>query len=161
MDTGVVQVYYGEGHGKSTAAIGFAVSAACEGKESVVIQFLKGKCSRNQELMSRLEPELKFFNFSRAEIFFNDLDEDSKQEEIMNIRNGFNYAKKVVSTKTDGTVVLDELLGLWDLNLITIAEIKELLELKNPEVTIIMTGKVFPDEIKESVDEIYRIVSEK
>ena len=103
MENGAVQIYYGEGHGKTNVAIGSAISAACEGKQAVIIQFLKGK--NEQEFLSRLEPEVKFFNFSRAGILFEQLDEDSRQEEIMNIKNGFNYARKVVSTGADTVVV--------------------------------------------------------
>ena len=43
MENGAVQIYYGEGHGKTNVAIGSAICAACEGKEAVIIQFLKGK----------------------------------------------------------------------------------------------------------------------
>ena len=116
MENGAVQIYYGEGHGKTNVAIGSAICAACEGKQAVVIQFLKGK--KEPEFLKKLEPEVKFFNFSRAGILFEQLDEESKQEEIMNIKNGFNYAKKVISTGADMVVVLDEMLGLLDLHLI-------------------------------------------
>ena len=94
MEKGAVRIYYGEGHGKTNVAIGSAICAACGGRTAIIIQFLKGK--NEQEFLSRLEPEVKFFNFSRAGILFEQLDEDSRQEEIMNIKNGFNYAKKVV-----------------------------------------------------------------
>ena len=43
MENGAVQIYYGEGHGKTNVAIGSAICAACDGKQAVVIQFLKGK----------------------------------------------------------------------------------------------------------------------
>ena len=39
----MIQVYTGDGHGKSPAALGTAVRYASEGKTVVVIQFLKGK----------------------------------------------------------------------------------------------------------------------
>lgn len=121
MENGAVQIYYGEGHGKTNVAIGSAICAACEGKQAVVIQFLKGK--KEPEFLKKLEPEVKFFNFSRAGILFEQLDEESKQEEIMNIKNGFNYAKKVISTGADMVVVLDEMLGLLDLHLISKEEL--------------------------------------
>ena len=38
MENGAVQIYYGEGHGKTNVAIGSAICAACEGKQAVVIQ---------------------------------------------------------------------------------------------------------------------------
>ena len=59
MDRGVIQVYYGEGHGKSTAAIGNAIRIASEGKSVIIIQFLKGKNENELTFLSRLEPEIK------------------------------------------------------------------------------------------------------
>ena len=140
MENGAVQIYYGEGHGKTNVAIGSAICAACEGKQAVVIQFLKGK----------KEPE-----------FLKKLDEESKQEEIMNIKNGFNYAKKVISTGADMVVVLDEMLGLLDLHLISKEELSDMLASRPDDVTVIMTGRVLDDGIREMADEIYNIASEK
>ena len=54
MENGAVQIYYGEGHGKTNVAIGSAICAACEGKQAVVIQFLKGK--KEPEFLKKLEP---------------------------------------------------------------------------------------------------------
>lgn len=159
MENGAVQIYYGEGHGKTNVAIGSAISAACEGKEAIIIQFLKGK--NEQEFLSRLEPEVKFFNFSRAGILFEQLDEDSRQEEIMNIKNGFNYARKVVSTGAGTVVILDEILGVLDLHLITRDELADLLASKPDDVTVIMTGRVLDDGIRDLADEIYNIEPEK
>lgn len=64
MDRGVIQVYYGEGHGKSTAAIGNAIRIASEGKSVIIIQFLKGKNENELTFLSRLEPEIKIFRFA-------------------------------------------------------------------------------------------------
>lgn len=101
MENGAVQIYYGEGHGKTNVAIGSAICAACDGKQAVVIQFLKGK--KEPEFLKKLEPEVKFFNFSRAGILFEQPD----------------------------------------------------------DVTVIMTGRVLDDGIREMADEIYNIASEK
>ena len=120
---------------------------------------LKGK--KEPEFLKKLEPEVKFFNFSRAGILFEQLDEESKQEEIMNIKNGFNYAKKVISTGADMVVVLDEMLGLLDLHLISKEELSDMLASRPDDVTVIMTGRVLDDGIREMADEIYNIESEK
>ena len=159
MEKGAVRIYYGEGHGNTNVAIGSAICAACGGRTAIIIQFLKGK--NEQEFLSRLEPEVKFFNFSRAGILFEQLDEDSRQEEIMNIKNGFNYAKKVVSTGAGSVVVLDELLGLMDLHLISRDDVAELLASKPDDVTVIITGRVLDDSVRELADEIYNIAQEK
>ena len=67
MDRGVIQVYYGEGHGKSTAAIGNAIRIASEGKSVIIIQFLKGKNENELTFLSRLEPEIKIFRFAKSD----------------------------------------------------------------------------------------------
>ena len=107
MDRGVIQVYYGEGHGKSTAAIGNAIRIASEGKSVIIIQFLKGKNENELTFLSRLEPEIKIFRFAKSDECFEALSEEAKQEESMNLRNGFNYGKKVVTTGACDMLILD------------------------------------------------------
>ena len=92
---------------------------------------------------------------------YDELDEAGRNEEIMNLKNGFNYSKKVVSTGACDLIVLDEILGLVDEHVITIEEIKELLEAKPEEMTIICTGRVLDDRLRPYVDEIYNISPEK
>lgn len=161
MNEGVVQIYYGEGRGKSTAAIGNAIQAVTEGKEAIIIQFLKGKCESKQEFYKRLEPEIKYFNFAKAEIPFDELDEEKKMEETMNLKNGFNYGKKVIATGACDLIVLDEILGLVDQKVISLNEIKEMLASRPEDMTIICTGRVLDEEIRELADEIYNIAPEK
>lgn len=67
----------------------------------------------------------------------------------MNIKNGFNYAKKVISTGADMVVVLDEMLGLLDLHLISKEELSDMLASRSDDVTVIMTGRVLDDGIRE------------
>ena len=82
MDRGVIQVYYGEGHGKSTAAIGNAIRIASEGKSVIIIQFLKGKNENELTFLSRLEPEIKNIPFCKIDECFEALSEEAKQEEV-------------------------------------------------------------------------------
>ena len=128
MSSGVVQIYYGDGHGKSTAALGNAIHAASEGKNVIVIQFLKGKMEKELEFLQRLEPEIKFFRFSKSDAPFDELGEDEKKEESINLKNGFNYGKKVVSTGACDMIIFDEILGLLDHKVITIEDIRSMME---------------------------------
>ena len=73
MDKGIVQIYYGEGRGKSTAALGTAISAASEGQQVVVIEFLKGKHEDELAFFNRLEPDIKFFRFAKSDESFESL----------------------------------------------------------------------------------------
>ncbi len=161
MGTGVVQIYYGEGHGKSTAALGNAICAASNGECVTLIQFLKAKKESDKEYLTRLEPEVKLFRFAKFDACFDELTDEQKQEEIFNLKNGFNYSKKVISTGACDMVVLDEFLGLVDLGIITIDEIKEMLSLKPEDMTVVFTGRVLDDRIRPFADEIYNIAPEK
>lgn len=99
MDRGSVQIYFGSGRGKTTAAIGQAIKAASQGKSVFVIQFLKEKKEDEISFLARLEPEIKLFRFEKTEESFQNLTEDEQAEEIQHLKNGMNFAKKVVSRK--------------------------------------------------------------
>lgn len=60
LEKGSIQIYYGEGRGKTNAALGNALRAAGEGKTVVIVQFLKGKNGDSMEFLQRLEPEARF-----------------------------------------------------------------------------------------------------
>lgn len=161
MSKGVVQIYYGEGHGKSTAALGNAIQMAGEGKTAIAIQFLKGKSEIKGDFIKRLEPEIRFFSFAKSEECFCTLSDEEKQEESINLKNGFNYGKKVVSTGACDLIIMDEILGLLDEGVITMEDIKNLISIRPEEMTMIFTGRVLPDELRAYADEIYYIASEK
>lgn len=157
MNQGMIHIYSGDGHGKTPAAWGEALQAASEGKEVIIIQFLKGKGLQESPVLKRLEPEIKFFRFEKSDIDFQDLDEKRKEEEIQNIKNGLNYAKKVLTTGECDLLILDELLGLLDVSIITIEDLKAILQAKQSETTIIMTGIQLSDEVCALADEVSRI----
>ena len=81
MNEGIIQIYYGEGHGKSTAAIGNAIRCASEGKSVIIIQFLKGKNENELAFLNRLEPEIKIFRFAKSDESFEELSEQEQQED--------------------------------------------------------------------------------
>lgn len=55
---GSIQVYYGNGRGKTTAALGLGIRAAGVGKQVIMVQFLKKKHSDTLDFLKKLEPEL-------------------------------------------------------------------------------------------------------
>ena len=158
----MIQIYYGDGRGKSTAALGNAIHAASEGKNIVMVQFLKGKRSEEEEsFLKRLEPEIKIFCFEKTEESYEKLSEEQKLEAALNIKNGLNYARKVLMTGECDLLVLDEILGVIDNGLVTKEDIKAVIDAKSEGVDLVMTGRVLDDDLREYADEIYKIVSEK
>lgn len=161
MDSGRVQIYYGEGRGKSTAALGCALQAASMGKTVFIIQFLKGKMKAESVFMQRLEPEIKIFHFEKSQERYEALSDQEKQEENINLKNGVNFARKVLMTAECSLLVLDELLGVVDNGVMSVDEVKALLAAKADDTQLIITGRVLPDSLREYADEIYQIQSEK
>ena len=161
METGGVQIYFGEGHGKTSAALGFALQAASMGQNVFVIHFLKGRMSTEASYMQRLEPEIKVFHFEKGEKRYEDLSEQEKQEENRNLQNGVNFARKVLVTGECSLLILDQLLGVLDNGVITMEDLKSLFEARTEDERILVTGRVLPKELREYADEIYQISTEK
>ncbi|MCQ2498000.1 MAG: cob(I)yrinic acid a,c-diamide adenosyltransferase [Lachnospiraceae bacterium] len=149
---GKISVFAGTGHGKTPAAFGEALMRASMGDQVVVIQYLKGKINLDSDFLSRLEPDIKIFSFEKSEDSFSDLDSIAKVEEIQNIRNGLNFAKKVLTTGGCDLLVLDEILGIVDNGILSIDELKEMLNSREEQMDVIMTGITLNDEIRELAD---------
>lgn len=160
MDKKYIHIYCGTGGGKSSAAIGQGIKAACAGKTVFVIQFLKGKAESELDYLKRLEPEIKLFSFDKFPERFNELNEEEKQEEIMHIRNGLNFAKKVLVTSECDVLILDEILGLPQKGIITEEEILPLLEAVGDGVELIMTGISRCRSLWPYVDEVTEVQTE-
>ena len=157
MKQGLIHIYSGDGHGKSPAALGQAILSAAAGENVVIIQFLKGKGVKDSEFIQRLEPEIKIFRFEKSDENFDELSEEKKTDEIINIKNGLNFAKKVLATGECDLLILDEVLGLIDNKIITVEYLKNILETRDSETDIIMTGISLNDEICMLADEVSKI----
>lgn len=157
MDTGIVQVFYGDGKGKTSAAVGQALRELQDGQRITMIQFLKGKVADEFQVLERLEPDVKIFRFDKSEINYCDLPEEAKEEEKQNILNGFNFSKKVIETGESDVIILDELLGLIDLDILTADDVEDLLRIQGDYRKLIITGNKLPDQIRIYVDEISEI----
>lgn len=156
MADGLVTIYAGDGRGKSPAAIGRAVQAAVKGKNAVIIQFLKGRGLEDSDFLRRMEPEIKLFRFEKSDENFEQLPEDRKQEEISNIRNGVNFARKVLVTGECDLLILDEVLGLIEKEIITVEDLKNILACRE-DTSVILTGTKASEEICSLADEVSRI----
>lgn len=154
MEQGFIRYFCGEGKGKTSAAVGEAIKAAGAGKTVVIIQFLKGKETGSYELLNSLEPQIKLFSFEKSEMSFRDLSEQERAEELQNIKNGVNYARKVLSTGECDLVVLDEFLGLIDTGILTVEEFREVLSAKPDYTSVIVTGIKAGSEAAAMADQI-------
>lgn len=159
MDKGIIQIYYGEGQGKTSAALGNAIRKASNGQSAYVVQFMKGQL--DTEYLTRLEPEVKVFRFERCSEGFDALDEAEKQEQKQNIQNGLNFAKKALVTGQCDMLVLDEVLGLVKEGMATEDQILEVLQAKSLYTDVILTGRDSLPRVFDMADNILNIVLEK
>ena len=156
MDSRTIQVIYGEGPGKTSAAIGKSIQAVSAGHSVIFIRFLKGRNLDEYECIKRLEPDMKVFCFEKEEEIYEHLSPERQEDEMQNIMNGFHFACKVAETEECDLLVLDEILGLLDLGMITIHDLYRLIEHSGEFTSIILTGKYVPKELLQHID----IVSE-
>lgn len=157
MSKKIVQVYYGPGKGKTTAAIGQCIRSAGLGHSAVIIQFLKGRDVEEFSFLNKLEPEIKLFRFEKSKEFYCNLTVEERNEEKQNILNGMNFARKVIETGECDTLVLDEVLGLVDYGIISCEDIIKLIELRDDYYKLILTGETLPQELVDHADLISRI----
>lgn len=160
MKNGIVQVICGSGKGKTSMALGLAISALAEQKRVIMIQFLKGSLEpERMDVLMRLEPDLKVFRFEKSPAFFEHLSEEEKKEEERNIHNGLNFAKKVMATGECDVLILDEILGIVDCGIMTAEDLVQNLKAREKEMSVILTGLVFPSGLENDVDAITTIQS--
>ena len=162
MERELTEVYCGNGKGKTALAIGQSLREATQGKSVIVIQFLKGREKRALDFLQEvIDLDFKIFRFEKSDVNFDELPEDKKQEEILNIKNGLNYAKKVLSTGECDLLILDEVLGLLDTEIVSVEDIRELMTLKNEDMDLILTGLYQARELWDQADEVTVMVKKR
>lgn len=72
MEKGYIQVYTGNGKGKTTAAFGLAIRAFGDGMKVYIIQFLKSSATGELETINMLGDNIKVFRFEKKERFLLD-----------------------------------------------------------------------------------------
>lgn len=157
MEKGQIMIICGEGKGKTSAALGRGIFGASKGKSVIIIQFLKGKGGEQVDFIKRLEPEIKVFSFERWDTDYQSLSPEEQQEEAVNIRNGINFAKKVMATDGCDILILDEVLGLVDRGIITEEELKVLVEAKDESMELVLTGINMCDSLYPYANDVVRI----
>lgn len=161
MERGLIQVYTGDGKGKTTAAIGQGVRAWGRGLRVYMIQFLKSSDTGELNAIKRLEPEFMVFRFEKERGFIWTLDEREIEELKDEIKGAFEFAKKVASEKLCDVLILDEIMAAIGNGLLDEESVADLLESKPSGMEIIMTGRNVPDRIKDLADYVSEVVKVK
>lgn len=152
MDKGLIIVYYGNGKGKTTAALGVALRALGYNHNVCMIQFIKGEWNYGEiHSSNRLSPNFELIVTGKGFVGIIDDDHDIK-EHIQSSRTGLRIAREKISSKKFDTVILDEINYALKLKLLEEEDIISLLKSKPEEVNIILTGNYITDEIANMAD---------
>jgi cob(I)alamin adenosyltransferase len=152
LEKGLIQVYTGNGKGKTTAALGQGLRACGRGLKVCMVQFLKSGDTGELHSVEKLHPLFEIFRFERERGFFWTLSAEEKQDLKEDIDAGFKFIKRVVSGEECDVLIIDELLGVLSNKLLESTEVMELLNTKPDTMEIIITGRNVPDEILEIAD---------
>ena len=148
MNTGKLQVYTGNGKGKTTAAFGLAIRAAGHDKKVFILQFLKGSINYG-ELISARKLGIKVMQFGRPD-FVNP--KKPAQVDIDWAVKGLEELREAIISGDWDVVVADELNVAVKFGLLGLKDVLQVLAVRNPKTELIVTGRYAPPEILESAD---------
>ncbi|BCS55854.1 cob(I)yrinic acid a,c-diamide adenosyltransferase [Geobacter sp. SVR] len=149
LERGCIQVYTGNGKGKTTASLGLAVRAVGRGLRACVFQFIKGGGPYGEHLIAeKLGPLFTIIQSGRPGwVNKSDISEDRRiaQEALERV------TRLLVSGDYD-LVIMDEILGAIGFGLIDTEQVLELMRQKPPTVELVLTGRNAPEEIIAAAD---------
>lgn len=152
LKKGYIQVYTGNGKGKTTAAVGLAVRAAGNGLRVFMVQFLKSSHTGELESAKKLEPNFQIFRFEKKRGFFWTLNDEQKAELKVEIQEAFRFCSEALGENRCDVLIMDEIMGALSNNLVSKEQLLELLDRKPENVEIILTGRNVPQEIIDKAD---------
>jgi cob(I)alamin adenosyltransferase len=139
LEKGFIQVYTGNGKGKTTAALGLALRAAGRKMMVCMIQFMKGGVSCGEHLAAPLlAPYLTIIRTGREGRVNR---ESPAPEDFREAMEGVAHARQALADGKYGVVILDEINGAVACGLIPVDEVISIMESKPPDVELVLTGR--------------------
>ena len=152
MKKGYVQVYTGDGKGKTTAALGLGLRAAGRGLKVLMIQFLKGTDSGELEAVKRLAPDFHIIRFAETKKFFWELTDDEKARLKNKTRQEMQNLEEYLKDNYCHVLILDEIMAAIHGDLVRVEQVCRIIDQKPKGMELVLTGRNVPDEIAERAD---------
>jgi cob(I)alamin adenosyltransferase len=146
---GLLQVYTGDGKGKTTAALGLALRALGHGWRVAIIQFMKGDEKYGEVQSLRQFPNCQLMQYGRDVLV--DLNKPDPQD-LMLAQQGWSTARKIIDENTCDLLILDELNVAAALKLVEEGDIVSTLTRRPGNMEIVVTGRYAPQAIQNLAD---------
>jgi len=147
---GYIQVYTGNGKGKTTAALGLALRAAGHGFRTYIGQFIKGQRYGELDAVDKLASLITLEQFGRSG--FIHVTEDPDEADIIKAVEGLKACRKAMLSGDYRIVVLDEINVAIHFNLIKEEALHRFLDEKPGDVEVVLTGRYAPASIIQRAD---------
>jgi len=155
---GLVQVYTGNGKGKTTCALGAGLRAAGHGLKVLVISFMKAKVAVRGD-----STDINYGEFRSVDLIPNITIEPVGRETFVDKENpdpidikmaqdGLKLAQEALRNHSCDVLILDEINVAVEWNLFSIQDQLGLLDIKPSDVELIMTGRYAKQEIIDAAD---------
>lgn len=151
MDKGFIQIYTGDGKGKTTAALGLSFRAAGRGKKVLFVQFLKGMKTGEQISINENE-NIEHLKIAETVRFFNTLSEGEQDQLKTRTKIEWEDLKKRIGNESTDILVLDEIMAAIHHNLINEEDVVELLKNRPLHMEVILTGRSASENLLEEAD---------
>lgn len=145
---GYVQVYTGDGKGKTTAALGLAMRAAGAGLKVYIAQFVKGMKYAELITLAKLSEFITIKQYGRNCFIQN----SPKEDDIRMAQEGLREVKKIMCSGRYHVVILDEANIATFYKLFTVEDLLDFIREKPDDVELVITGRKADPRIIEAAD---------
>ena len=145
---GYVQVYTGDGKGKTTAAIGLAIRALGAGWRVFIAQFLKSGEYSEHKALAQFSDELTIKTYGRNVFIKGEPEEEDRRL----AQEAYQEIVEIVASGRYRLVILDEANVAVHYGLITVAQILDLIDLRAEGVELLITGRYAHSRLIERAD---------
>jgi cob(I)alamin adenosyltransferase len=145
---GYVQVYTGDGKGKTTAALGLALRAAGAGLKVYIGQFIKSAAYSEIKALARFSGQITLEQFGRG-CFIRGT---PCQADIDAAQQGMAALRKALLSGDFDLIIADEANVAFGCALVTADDLLSLLDARRPETELVFTGRNAPQALIERAD---------
>lgn len=149
---GYVQIYTGDGKGKTTAALGLGLRAVGRDLRVLMVQFLKGRETGELEGIKRLAPEFQIIRFAQSHKFFFQLDQEEKEELKERVNKELKTLYEYMENDMCHILILDEIMATMENGLVEVERVCNIIDSKPPGMELILTGRNVPEAIAAKAD---------